>query len=183
MERHHYPSDLTEAQWALIEPHIPAAPQGGRPRKTDMRDVVDAILCILRTGCQWRYLPGDLPPRSTVWRYFDRWRSDGTLDTIHDRFDKGQGLGALAKQLGEGSVTGQVQVLQNNLQKLFGDTAILLTEIDLVAVVGGNEVVNAFMVTEVYIKDNATWKMGSLSFSTQRRPARLKLDAEVEPQK
>jgi hypothetical protein len=66
---------------------------------------------------------------------------------------------------------------------LFGDTAILLTEIDLVAVVGGNEVVNPFMVTEVYVKKNATWKMGSLSFSTQRRPVRLKLDAKVEPQK
>ena len=50
-----------------------------------MRDVVDAIFYILRTGCQWRYLPGDLPPKSTVWRYFDRWRRDGTLDTIHDR--------------------------------------------------------------------------------------------------
>jgi putative transposase len=85
METHHYPSDLTDEQWALIEPHIPAAPPGGRPRKTDMRDVVDAILYILRTGCQWRYLPGDLPPKSTVWRYFDGWRRDGTLDAIHDR--------------------------------------------------------------------------------------------------
>lgn len=53
-----------------------------------MRDVVDAILYILRTGCQWRYLPGDLPPKSTVWRYFDGWRRDGTLDTIHDRLRK-----------------------------------------------------------------------------------------------
>ena len=84
METHHYPSDLTDAQWALIEPHLPAAPQGGRPRKSDMRDVVDAILYILRTGCQWRYLPGDLPPKSTVWRYFDGWRRDGTLDTLHN---------------------------------------------------------------------------------------------------
>ena len=50
-----------------------------------MRDVVDAIFYILRTGCQWRYLPADLPPRSTVWRYFDQWRRDGTLDLIHDR--------------------------------------------------------------------------------------------------
>lgn len=65
----------------------------------------------------------------------------------------------------------------------FGDTAILLTEIDLVAAVGGNEVVNPFMVTEVYIKEGGTWKMGSLSFSTQRRPVRLKIDAKVEPQK
>ncbi len=66
---------------------------------------------------------------------------------------------------------------------LFGNTAILLTEIDLIAVVGGNEVVNAFMVTEVYLKEGAAWKMGSLSFSTQRRPVRLKIEAKVEPQK
>jgi len=84
MRTHHYPSDVTDAQWALIEPHIPAS-TGGRPRKTDMRDVVDAILYILRTGCQWRYLPIDFPPKSTVWRYFNRWRHDGTLDLIHDR--------------------------------------------------------------------------------------------------
>jgi putative transposase len=85
MKTHDSPSDLTDEQWALIEPHLPDAPGGGRPRKTDPRDVLDAILYILRTGCQWRYLPGDLPPKSTVWRDFDRWRRDGTLDTIPDR--------------------------------------------------------------------------------------------------
>ena len=58
---------------------------GGRPRKTDMRDVLDAVLYLVRTGCQWRYLPVDFPPKSTVWRYFDQWRRDGTLDRIHDR--------------------------------------------------------------------------------------------------
>jgi putative transposase len=84
MKTHDYPSDLTDAQWALIEPHIPPVRPGGRPRKTDPRDVLDAILYILRTGCQWRYLPSDFPPKSTVWRYFDRWRRDGILDTIHD---------------------------------------------------------------------------------------------------
>ncbi|WP_422928945.1 IS5 family transposase [Singulisphaera sp. PoT] len=77
------PSDVTDAQWALIEPHIPVYP-GGRPRKTDTRDVLDAILDILRTGCQWRYLPIDFPPKSTVWRYFDEGRHNGTLDAIHD---------------------------------------------------------------------------------------------------
>jgi putative transposase len=79
----HYPSDIADAQWSLIEPHIPVYP-GGRPRKTDTRDVVDAVFYILRTGCQWRYLPKDFPPKSTVWRYFDEWRHNGTLDTIHD---------------------------------------------------------------------------------------------------
>lgn len=78
-----YPSDVTDEQWALIEPFIPVYP-GGRPRKTCVRDVLDAILYLLRTGCQWRYLPEGLPPRSTVWRYFDEWRSNGTLDRIHD---------------------------------------------------------------------------------------------------
>ena len=81
---HHYPSDLTDAEWALIEPHIPPVKPGGRPRKTDLRDVVDAVFYLLRTGCQWRYLPRDFPPKSTVWRYFNQWRHDGTLDTIHD---------------------------------------------------------------------------------------------------
>jgi transposase len=84
MRTHHYPSDVTDEQWALIEPHIPPAPLGGRPRKTDVRDVLDAVFYILRTGCQWRYLPVDFPPKSTVWRYFDQWRRDGTLDRIHD---------------------------------------------------------------------------------------------------
>src|SRR6476469_6936931 len=69
MRTQFYPSDVTDAQWALIEPHIPVYP-GGRPRKTDLRDVVDAILYVLRTGC--------------LWRYFDEWRHNGTLDTIHD---------------------------------------------------------------------------------------------------
>src|SRR5580704_8737379 len=83
MRTQSYPSDVTDAQWVLIEPHLPVYP-GGRPRKTDLRDVVDAIFYILRTGCQWRYLPKDFPPKSTVWRYFDAWRRDGTLDTVHD---------------------------------------------------------------------------------------------------
>jgi putative transposase len=83
MRSHTYPSDVTDEQWALIEPLIPVYP-GGRPRKTDVRDVLDAILYLLCTGCQWRYLPADFPPKSTVWRYFDQWRHNGTLDQIHD---------------------------------------------------------------------------------------------------
>lgn len=79
-----YPSDLSDEQWELIEPHLPKAPTGGRPRKTSLRDALNAIFYILRTGCQWRYLPNDFPPRSTVWRFFDQWRKDGTLDHIHD---------------------------------------------------------------------------------------------------
>lgn len=78
-----YPSDLTDEQWALVEALIPVYP-GGRPRKTAMRAVVDAVFYIVRTGCQWRYLPKDFPPRSTVWGYFDEWRRSGLLDEIHD---------------------------------------------------------------------------------------------------
>jgi len=83
MRTQRYPSDLTDEQWALVEPLIPVYP-GGRPRKTSTRDVLDAIFYIVRTGCQWRYLPKDFPPRSTVWGYFDQWRHNGTLETIHD---------------------------------------------------------------------------------------------------
>lgn len=87
MRTQSYPSAVTDEQWALIKPHIPVYP-GGRPRTTDLRSVVDAVFYILRTGCQWRYLPTDFPPRSTVWRYFDEWRHNGTLDAIHDRLRK-----------------------------------------------------------------------------------------------
>src|ERR1700729_380376 len=87
MRTHHYPSDVTDAQWALIKPLIPVYP-GGRPRTTDTRDVLDGVLYILRTGCQWRYLPKDFPPKSTVWRYFDEWRHNGTWDAIHDLLRK-----------------------------------------------------------------------------------------------
>ncbi|MFL5334436.1 MAG: IS5 family transposase [Geminicoccaceae bacterium] len=83
MRSQSYPSDVTDAQWALIAPLIPVYP-GGRPRTSDPRAVLDAILSILRTGCPWRYLPKDFPPKSTVWRYFDAWRHNGTLDRIHD---------------------------------------------------------------------------------------------------
>ena len=84
MRTQRYPSDLTDAQWKLIKPLFPAS-VGGQPRKTDLRDVVNAIFYIVRAGCQWHYLPKDFPPRSTVWRYFDQWRRDGTWDRIHDR--------------------------------------------------------------------------------------------------
>src|ERR1041385_1932918 len=83
MRTQRYPSDLTDEQWTLVETQIPVYP-GGRPRTTAMRDVLDAIFYLLRTGCQWRYLPKDFPPRSTVWGYFDQWRHNGTLEIIHD---------------------------------------------------------------------------------------------------
>lgn len=83
MRTQSYPSDLTDAQWSLIEPHLPVYP-GGRPRKTDLRQVINAIFYVLRTGCQWRFLPKDFPPKSTVWRYFDEWRHNGTFELIHD---------------------------------------------------------------------------------------------------
>jgi putative transposase len=78
-----YPSDLTDDQWALLEPLIPVFSRG-RPRTTSMRAVVNAILYLLRTGCQWQYLPHDFPPKSTVWEYYHAWRQDGTLSKIHD---------------------------------------------------------------------------------------------------
>ncbi len=78
-----YPSDLTDEEWSLVEPLIPAAKRGGNKRTVDVREVVDGIMYILGTGCQWAALPKDLPPRSTVNSYFVRWRDDRTLDRLH----------------------------------------------------------------------------------------------------
>lgn len=78
-----YPSDLTDAEWARVAPLIPPAKRGGRRRSVDLRAVVQALLYVLETGCQWRHLPKDLPPRSTVWEYFDLWSYDGTLARLH----------------------------------------------------------------------------------------------------
>src|SRR6266849_6491494 len=79
--RKHYPSDLTDEQWAIVEPMIPPAKQnaqGGRPRKVDMREVLHTLFYLNRSGCQWDMLPHDLLPKSTVYDYFAQWCDDGT---------------------------------------------------------------------------------------------------------
>ena len=79
-----YPSDLTDEEWALVEPLIPPARRGGNRRTVNVREVVNGLMYVLSTGCQWRAIPKDLPPRSTVYDYFDLWGWDGTLDRLHD---------------------------------------------------------------------------------------------------
>lgn len=78
-----YPSDLMEREWALIAPLLPPARRGGRPRTTDLRSVVDAILYVASSGCQWRMLPKDFPPVSTVQGYFYAWRDSGLWQGIN----------------------------------------------------------------------------------------------------
>ena len=78
-----YPSDLTDDEWGLVEPLIPPGKRGGDKRTVIMREVVNGLMYILSTGCQWRAIPKDLPPRSTLYDYFDLWSWDGTLDRIH----------------------------------------------------------------------------------------------------
>ncbi len=78
-----YPSDLTEKEWTLIKPLIPLAKHGGHKRTVNIREVVNGIMYVLSTGCQWRAIPTDLPPRSTVFGYLDLWIDNGTLDCIH----------------------------------------------------------------------------------------------------
>ena len=88
LARKSYPSDLTDEQWELVEMLIPAAKPGGRPREASMREVINAMLYINRSSCQWDMLPHDLPPKSTVYEYFAAWRDDGTwqemLDTLRE---------------------------------------------------------------------------------------------------
>ena len=78
-----YPSDLTDAEWRRIEPEIPPAKRGGRPREVDLREVFNAICYVLATGCQWKALPKDLAAKSTAHHYFLLWDWDGTLERIH----------------------------------------------------------------------------------------------------
>jgi transposase len=78
-----YPSDVTEEEWAEIAPLIPPARRGGRKRSVDIREVFNGLLYVLSTGCQWRAIPKDLPPRSTLFHYFGLWAADGTLRRLH----------------------------------------------------------------------------------------------------
>jgi putative transposase len=82
MKRKPYPSDLTDAQWKVLEPLVPPPRPGGRPRKTDMREVVNALFYLTREGCTWRGLPHDFPPWKTVYNYFEAWKRQGTWGRI-----------------------------------------------------------------------------------------------------
>jgi transposase len=78
-----YPSDLTDEEWSWIERLIPPAKRGGRRRDVDVREVLNGVMYVLSTGCQWRYVPKNLPPRSTLHGYLQRWIYDGTLEKVH----------------------------------------------------------------------------------------------------
>jgi len=78
-----YPSDLTDDEWGHVEQLIPSAKRGGNKRRVDVREVMNGIMYVLSTGCQWRAVPKDLPPRSTLFDYLNLWSWDGTLDRMH----------------------------------------------------------------------------------------------------
>jgi putative transposase len=80
-----YPSDLSDHEWAVLAPLLPAAKPGGRPRSVDLRQILNGIFYLLRTGCAWRYLPQEYGPWSTIFHYFRRWRRSGTWERIHRR--------------------------------------------------------------------------------------------------
>jgi putative transposase len=83
-----YPSDLSDEQWLAISRLIPPAKPGGRPRSVNIRDVLNALFYVARTGCAWRMLPKDYPPKDTVYYYFKTFRQDGTWERIHDLIRK-----------------------------------------------------------------------------------------------
>lgn len=84
MNGERYASDLTDREWDILEPLIPAAKEGGRPRTINMREVVNGIFYLLKTGCQWRMLPKDFPNWKTVNDYYSKWRKDGTWSRMND---------------------------------------------------------------------------------------------------
>lgn len=83
MTRKPYKTDLSDEQWLLLQPLIPPAKHGGRPRSVDMREVINAIMYVLHTGIQWEMMPHDLPPYTTVYTYFDQWSKDGYWEVIN----------------------------------------------------------------------------------------------------
>jgi transposase len=83
MSRRAYPTDLTDAQWAILEPYVPAPKPGGRPAKHPRREIVNAMLYVLRGGIAWRLLPHEFPPWQTVYDYFRLWRLDGTWERLN----------------------------------------------------------------------------------------------------
>lgn len=83
MDRKPYPSDLKDDEWEVIAPHLPKAKTGGRARETDMREVLNAIYYVLKSGCQWDMLPHDFPAKGTVYHYFNTWRKDGTWQQLN----------------------------------------------------------------------------------------------------
>lgn len=83
MNRKTYSSDLTDAEWKLIKPYLPEGRPGGRPRKTDMREVLNAIYYVLKSGCQWDMLPHDFPAKGTVYHYYNEWRKDGIWERLN----------------------------------------------------------------------------------------------------
>jgi transposase len=95
MKQKRYTSDLTDEEWVIVEALIPPAKRGGRRRTTNMREVLNAIFYVLKTGCQWVNLPKDFPPYSTVFMYYNQWRKDHTWqhlnDTLRERLRQAEG--------------------------------------------------------------------------------------------
>jgi transposase len=83
-KRQNYATDLTDQEWEVLESLVPMVKSGGRPANHTRREILNAILYVLRTGCQWRNLPHDLPPWGTVYTYYRKWRLDGTWDHLHE---------------------------------------------------------------------------------------------------
>src|SRR5260221_9285702 len=122
LPRKPYPTDLSDKEWTILEPLVPAVKTGGRPACWERREIANAIFYVTRSGCTWRQLPHDFPPWQTVYYYFRIWRRDGTLEALHTRLRKrlrrALGRRGQGRRRGIGGQTCQEQRLKARAQRL-----------------------------------------------------------------
>lgn len=124
MRRREYPSDISDEAWEVLEPLIPPEKPGGRPRTTNMREVINAIWYVLYSGCQWRMLPHEFPPWSTVWSYFRTWRKTGVWEQIHTRLRE-----RLRSQLGREPTPSAVIIESQSMKTSQKGGSVVLTAV------------------------------------------------------
>lgn len=125
LKRRSYSSDLTQAQWNRLRPLLPKAKPGGHPRTVDLREVVNAILYRLKSGCSWQDLPHDFPPSGTVYEYYKTWSQDGTWERVHDNL-----VGKVRRQAGKAKQTTAAIIDSQSVKTAEKRGSVVMTQVN-----------------------------------------------------